>query len=592
MLTAIGMDPPLTPLATRTIGAVLASHVALFILATSLPAFQAAHHHWIFPVLAALFGLQWAATFALKPLEGLIDARAARGTVVTALGLLIVMGICRHATILTCFDRCSLKLAAAALIAAPVFFAHRRTEDEGFWDPLRSGLAALGSLLWAAYLALRGLQLAPWSVNLAFAILGCMLWLGRTRPTLLIASLGVFAGLAVRATADEFAIIGLGVVFGVALPLLGAHWVEERLQRKAEEAEREDAAEAAKPGAKARVVRTTAIALATAALGVYVIGPTFLMTNPAERRARLKAMAPAAAPRDGMSPLAGRLRAHVEHLARTIGERDAFQRENQEKARDYIVAEFKKAGYKPRILPYRSIGLSALPDGTTFYNVEALRLRAPADLPGVWVIGAHYDTAPGTAGADDNASGVAVLLEAARLLKDKGVAREIRFVAFGTEEPPAFGTKNMGSYHYALGLKETAARLHGMISLEMLGYYNPRKGSQLYPPFLHLVNPDHGDFAGAAGNIASRKLLAAFKDSWGKGSSTLLTTAILPGPFSGLALSDQLNFWDQGYPALLLSDTAFFRNPHYHQETDTPDTLDYERMAEVTRSLVKILEKS
>lgn len=592
MPIAIGLDQPLTPPATRTIGAVVASHIALFILVTSLPAFQAAHHHWIFPVLAAFFALQWGATFALKPVEGLIDARSARGTVLTALGFLIAMGIARHATILTCFDRCSLKLAAAALIAAPVFFFHRRTEDEGFWDPLRAGLAALGCLLWAAYLALRGLQLAPWSVNLAFAILGCVFWLGRTRPTLLIASLGVFAGLMIRATANEFAIIGLGTVFGVALPLLGARRVRAWLELKAEEAARAEADEAAAPGARTRWVRTAAVTAATAALGVYVIGPTFLMTNPAERRARLKAVAPEPARREGLSPLAERLRGHVEQLARTIGERDAFQRKAQERARDYVVAEFRKAGYKPRVLPYRSVGLSALPDGTTFYNVEAARLKAPADLPGIWVIGAHYDSAPGTAGADDNASGVAVLLEAARLLKDKGAAREIRFVAFGTEEPPAFGTKNMGSYHYALGLKETGAKLHGMVSLEMLGYYNPRKGSQLYPPFLHLVNPDHGDFAGAAGNVASRRLLSAFKGSWDETSSCLLTTAILPGPFSGLALSDQLNFWDQGYPALLLSDTAFFRNPHYHQETDTPDTLDYERMAEVTRSLVRILERS
>lgn len=584
----------LGPDAGRTAAAVAAANLALFALVTSLPAFQAAHHHWIFPLLAALLGAQWAATFVLRPSPGALggygDPMAAREAVVSALAFLLVMGIARHATILTCFDRCSWKLAAAALIASPVFLAQRLSASPGFWEPARSGLAAAAALLWAAYLALRGLQLAPWTLNLAFAILACALWLGRTRAVWLLSSVGIFAALAIRATANEFAIIGLGAP-GVLLALFVAPRVHEWLERRAAESA---SAEAAAPplSTGARAARAAAFGLVAAGLGVYAIGPTFLMTNPEQRRERLKQLAPKPPDRSGLSPLAARLSAHVEFLAKTVGERDAFHPKDQERARAYVAARLKEAGYSPLALPYLAAGLAGLANGTTFYNVEAVLRKAPAAASGSWVIGAHYDSAPGTFGADDNASGVAVLLETARLLKERGAAREIRFVAFGTEEPPAFGTKNMGSWHYARGLKDAAAKLHGMISLEMLGYYNPKRGSQLYPPFLQLVNPDHGDFVGAAANVRSRGLLEAFKSSWDRSSRFLLTTAILPGPFSGLALSDQLNFWDEGYPGLILSDTAFFRNPHYHQTTDTPDTLDYERMAEVTRALVAVLEKS
>jgi hypothetical protein len=129
-----------------------------------------------------------------------------------------------------------------------------------------------------------------------------------------------------------------------------------------------------------------------------------------------------------------------------------------------------------------------------------------------------------------------------------------------------------------------------MISLEMLGYYNSRPGSQLYPPFLHLFYPDRGDYVSVVANVKSRHLLSAFLRDWRAKSGFPLHGAVLPGVFSGLALSDQLNFWDLGYPALMLSDTAFYRNPHYHEHTDAPGTLDYEAMARVTEALVEALD--
>jgi Zn-dependent M28 family amino/carboxypeptidase len=338
-------------------------------------------------------------------------------------------------------------------------------------------------------------------------------------------------------------------------------------------------------------LRVAAVAATAALLCVYAIGPTFLMTNPEARRARLAKLAPALPIRDPktLSPLAARLRGHVLALAKDIGERDAYQRRLQERARDYVASRLRAAGYAPRLLAYGSEGLSSIKNGTEFYNVEAVLGRAPVDQAGAWIIGAHYDSAPGTPGADDNASGVAVLIETARLMKMSGAPRELRFVAFGTEEPPSFGTRNMGSHRYARALKENGAKVHGMISLEMLGYFNPRPGSQLYPPFLHLVNPDRGDYVGAVGDWRSRALVAGFAAAWRRESRFPLTTAILPGAFSSLAMSDQLNFWDEGYAALMLSDTAFYRNPNYHQENDAPETLDYERMAEVARALAAAL---
>ena len=567
----------------RAFSAVVILNLAAFVLITSLPAFQSTHHHWIFPLLAALLAGEWALT--LIPSVGLfISSDAARSGVLSALALILVMGIIRHATILACFDRCGFKLAGAAALAAAVFFGQRLRKDGGFWGPLRSNLAATAALLWAFYLLLRGFQFLPWTLNLLFAIVALLFWLGRTHPVPLITSLGIAAALAIRATSNEYAIIGLSAlliaaVFGAA-PRIKL-WLEERASRRAPSPARFGAA------------RVAATALGVAALGVYVVGPVFLMTDSAGRQARLAKMAPKFPIQDPktLSPLAARLRAHVLVFSDSIGERDAYQSAKQARAKEYVLAQWTAMGYTAKTLNYESRWMPSVKNGTTFSNVEARLGARPADIPGVWILGAHYDSVVGTPGADDNASGVAVLLETARLLKNHRPAHEIRFVAFGTEEPPSFGTRNMGSAHYAQGLKDSNTKVLGMICLEMLGYYNPRQGSQLYPPFLHLFNPDHGAFVGVVGNRASRGLLGSFQAGWRQNSSFPLTAVVLPGPFSGLALSDQLNFWDQGYPALMLSDTAFYRNPNYHEASDRPDTLDYERMAAVTRALAATIAR-
>ena len=317
------------------------------------------------------------------------------------------------------------------------------------------------------------------------------------------------------------------------------------------------------------------------------------MTDPAKRRAYLIARAPKAPSRDPktLSDLAARLRGHVVMLSRTIGERDAYNLKGRERARDYVRSRFSGYGYAPKLTAYQSRWMAGVPNETSFQNVEAVLPGRSPERRDAYVVGAHYDSAPGTPGADDNASGVAVLLEIARLLKDGNPGREVRFVAFGTEEPPSFGTRNMGSWHYAKGLKDGGVGVHGVIVLEMLGFYNPRADGQLYPPVLQLFYPAHGDYIGAVADIASRGLLSRFKTGFRRASRFPLIASILPGPFSSLALSDQLNFWELGFPALMISDTAFYRNPHYHESTDLPETLDYEKMAEVARAIAAAVEE-
>jgi len=575
---------------TRAVAVVIIANLALFLAVVTLPAFQASHHHWIFPIMAVFVAAQWALTFIAAQAAPLIDRRALRGAVVSLLVFLLVIGLARHATILACFERCSFKLAAAAAIAGCVFIGHILTADTGFWTPLRSTLAACGAFLWALSLVLRGLNAATWLTDLGFVVFALLFWLGRERAAFMIVSAAILAALAIRATNNEYLIIGLGVVWSVVLPLWAAPKIEKWLSNGAVRPAKRDASEPLARAMLLSALRITVAVAVIAGIARFVVGPLSLVTDPSRRRAYLLARAPAPDPNPKpLSPLAARLRAHVVMLSQTIGERDAYSPKGRDRARDYVRAQFLASGFAPKLLPYESRLMPGVKNGTLFQNVEAvLDARSPDRLP-AWIVGAHYDSAPGTAGADDNASGVAVLLEAARLLRERSPGRQVRFVAFGTEEPPAFGSRNMGSWHYARGLKDGGAAVHGVIVLEMLGFYNPRPGSQLYPPFLQLFFPDKGDFVGVVGNVKSRPLLAAFSAAWRRGSGFPLTVSVLPGPFASLALSDQLNFWELGFPAVMLSDTAFYRNANYHESSDLPDTLDYEKMAEVTAAVAGVI---
>jgi Zn-dependent M28 family amino/carboxypeptidase len=198
------------------------------------------------------------------------------------------------------------------------------------------------------------------------------------------------------------------------------------------------------------------------------------------------------------------------------------------------------------------------------------------------VVGAHYDTVPGSPGADDNASGVAVLIELSKMLAG------IRFVAFANEEAPYFLGPEMGSYVYA---RERGKGVRAMFSLEMLGYYRDAPGSQTYPAPLGFFYPDRADFIAFVGDLGAirlvRKAIGAFRRHASFPSEGLAAPAMIPG----VSWSDHWSFRKHGYPAVMVTDTAFYRYPHYHLPSDTPEKLDYERMARVTMGLAAMLKE-
>ncbi len=201
------------------------------------------------------------------------------------------------------------------------------------------------------------------------------------------------------------------------------------------------------------------------------------------------------------------------------------------------------------------------------------------------VVGAHYDTEENTPGADDNASGVAGVVELARRLKDTSPDRTIRLVLFANEEALHFGTPAMGSFLHARDARARGEDIRAMISVEMIGYFDDAPGSQHYPEPLSLLYPDTGDFIAIVGNLSSTSLTRRSARVMRDARTIPVYGAALPASVPGVAWSDHYSFWRHGYPAIMLTDTSFFRNPHYHTPRDTPDTLDYDRMSLVVDAL-------
>ncbi|HWM41915.1 MAG TPA: M28 family peptidase [Burkholderiales bacterium] len=262
-----------------------------------------------------------------------------------------------------------------------------------------------------------------------------------------------------------------------------------------------------------------------------------------------------------------RLRLHVAALA-------ANQRNlDLETPARYIEQAFKSQGVEFSTQEFVS-------GGRKVRNIEA--------GSGTIVVGAHYDTVPGSPGADDNASGVAVLIELAALLKNETLP--IRFVAFANEEMPYFQGPEMGSWTWARRARERSEPIRAMYSLEMLGYYRDAPGSQRYPPPLGLFYPDRADFVAFVGDLGARSLvrnsIRIFREKSLFPSEGVAAPAFIPG----VTWSDHWSFRSHGFPAIMITDTAFNRYPHYHLPSDTPDKLDYERMARVTLGLAAMLK--
>lgn len=283
--------------------------------------------------------------------------------------------------------------------------------------------------------------------------------------------------------------------------------------------------------------------------------------------------------------LADRLRGHVTHLAGEIGQRNVFHPDALHATADYIRREWTAQGYHVNSQFYETKGVKS-------ENLEVI--RKGKTRPGeIILVGAHYDTVNGSPGADDNASGIAALLELTRLFANTETARTLRYVAFVNEEPPFFFWGRMGSGVYAEAAKAHGDNIRLMISLEMLGSYSEKPGSQGYPPLFGLFYPDRANFIAMVSNRASRKalhqLVAAFKAHSDFPVESLATFEFIPG----VAWSDHLSFWREGYPAVMVTDTAFFRNDAYHTAEDTPEKLNYTAMAQVVEGLfhaLKVLE--
>lgn len=282
--------------------------------------------------------------------------------------------------------------------------------------------------------------------------------------------------------------------------------------------------------------------------------------------------------------LAERLRGHVAELAQS--ERNLLHPAQLERGAVYVETALAASGLVPEAHRFES-------GGREVRNVEAAVPRSAARDAPTLVVGAHYDTVPGSPGANDNASAVAVLLELARLLANDVPARgrSIRFVAFANEEPPFFMSTAMGSEAWARRARSRGDPIVAMLSLEMLGFYRDAPRSQRYPFPLGFFYPDRADFVAFVGDLGSRPLVRRAVAAFRAHAAFPSEGVAAPGVIPGVTWSDHWSFREHGYPAIMVTDTAFYRYAHYHLPSDTPDRLDYDRMARVTLGLAGTIRK-
>lgn len=267
-----------------------------------------------------------------------------------------------------------------------------------------------------------------------------------------------------------------------------------------------------------------------------------------------------------------RLQTHARALAEEFIPRDAEHPSNLDRVATYIQTQFEQHVPRVEFQPY-SVG------SMTVRNVRAFIGPSTADRI---VVGAHYDAAGPYPGADDNASGVAGLLELARLLDGNALSTLVELVSYPLEEPPFFGTDRMGSAVHANALNEQDVDVRAMLALEMIGYFSDAPRSQQFPLFLmRPFYPSVGNFIVVASSLFRRALVQTVRDAMRAATPLPVESINAPALLPGISLSDHRNYWSAGYDAAMITDTAFYRNPNYHAPTDTPGTLDYDRMAQV-----------
>jgi Zn-dependent M28 family amino/carboxypeptidase len=279
--------------------------------------------------------------------------------------------------------------------------------------------------------------------------------------------------------------------------------------------------------------------------------------------------------------LARRLARHVERLAGEIGERNLWMYEELEEAVRYLEAQFREMQLTVASQPFDAQGRSVR-------NVEA-EVRGASRPAEIVVVGAHYDSVLGCPGADDNATGVAALIELARAMAARRPARTVRFVGFVNEEPPFFQTMDMGSLRYCVRSRDRGEQIVAMLSLETIGYYSDAANSQEYPFPFNLFYPTTGNFIAFVSNVGSRALLHQTLGSFRRHAPFPSEGAAAPASIPGIGWSDHWAFWRHGYPGVMITDTALYRYPHYHTALDTPDKIDYPRLARVVSGLTHVV---
>jgi hypothetical protein len=320
---------------------------------------------------------------------------------------------------------------------------------------------------------------------------------------------------------------------------------------------------------KKRIIASATRVLLAVVLVVTVAG--CLMSQPTFRRNQPSVV----------SVGAERLRSHVTMLSETFHPRDWGHEVNLSNCAHYITAHFTNAGAVVRAQP-------VVAHGREYRNVIA---RFGVGLGSKLVVGAHYDACGETPGADDNASGVAALIELGYLLGRNPPSREIELVAYVLEEPPFFRTPLMGSAVHAASISTETDKIVGVIALEMVGYFSDERGSQSYPALLlKVIYPSRGNYIAVVGRWDQGKWVKRVKVGM-KGATDLPVYSIrAPAVVPGIDFSDHLNYWPLGFNALMVTDTAFYRNKAYHEKDDTADRLDYERMSKVVIAVFEALK--
>lgn len=278
---------------------------------------------------------------------------------------------------------------------------------------------------------------------------------------------------------------------------------------------------------------------------------------------------------DGERELAERLRRHITAIASEP--HNVVHYEALERSAGYIESELKALGYTPVAQAYDVDGRSV-----RNISVELAPRGADAATPSI-VVGAHYDSYGNAPGANDNGSGSAAVIELARLLKDAVPKdKRLRLVLFVNEEPPYDRTPDMGSYRYAKSLKEAGETIIGMVSLETIGAFSDRPGTQKYPSPFDLIFPDVANFVALVALPGGRAFLHEFVEGFRQHTSFPSIGGTAPDLVDGIGWSDHWAFYTLGYPAIMVTDTALFRYPEYHTPSDTPDKVNYEALARIT----------